>query len=127
MTTRSIHILQMDKHFLYLPIYFAEDRNFFGFLPKEVKVVIDSSDKHTDISTYDQMMDRSPRYREFEIAITDPIQILRTPLNARVKPAVLATLVTNAAFWAVNHASHLVSAFRDLGAFERVIAYAPGT
>jgi hypothetical protein len=124
---RSIHILQMDKHFLYLPIYFAERHEFFGFLPAGTKVVIDSCDKHTDIATYDQMMDEAPRYRDFAMAITDPIQVFRTPLQSKKKPAVLATLVTNAAFWAVNHGTHPISGFRDLGAFDRVIAYGPGT
>jgi hypothetical protein len=117
----------MEKHFLYLPIYFAESREFFGFLPPGTKVVIDSCDKHTDSATYDQLMDESPRYRDLAMAITDPIQVFRTPLQSRRKPAVLATLVTNAAFWAVNHGTYQINGFRDLGIFDRVIAYAPGT
>jgi len=127
MTRRSIHILEMSKHFLYLPIYYAHDQGFFGFLPSDIAIVIEPCDGHTDDATYDQMMDSTPRYRDYEMAITDPIQALRTPLTSMRKPAILATLVTNAAFWAVNHAQHTVQSFRDLGAFDRVIAYAPGT
>jgi hypothetical protein len=127
MARRSIHILEMSKHFLYLPIYYAHDQDFFGFLPSDIAIVIEPCEDRTDNATYDQMMDSTPRYRDYEMAITDPIQVLRTPLTSIRKPAILATLVTNAAFWAVNHAEHSVRGFRDLGAFDRVIAYAPGT
>lgn len=128
MSSTTLHILQMGKHFLYLPIYYAERHNFFGFLPAGVSVVIDPPlYKHTDVATYDQMMDDSPAYRDFVMAITDPVQILRTPIQSQRKPAVLATLVTNAAFWAVNHGKHKINGFRDLSAFDSIIAYDKGT
>jgi hypothetical protein len=35
--------------------------------------------------------------------------------------------VTNGAFWAINHGKHKIQALRDLGAFERIIAFNKGT
>src|SRR5690348_14446824 len=102
MAERSIHILQMGKHFLYLPIYYAHRRAFFGYLPPNVEVVIDEPlAEHTDAAVYDQLMDESLDYRDSVMAIADPTQILRTPLSSEKLPAVLATIVTNGAFWAI--------------------------
>jgi len=127
--SRSIHILQMGKHFLYLPIYYAAHKHFFGFLPTGVEVVIDEPIvEHTDSATYQQMMDESKAYNGLVMAITDPIQIFKTPLNSKRLPAVLATLVTNGAFWAINHGSHgRIGCLKNLSAFDRIIAYAKGT
>ena len=128
MAERSIHILQMGKHFLYLPIYYAHHRAFFGYLPPNVEVVIDAPlAEHTDIAVYDQLMDESPDYRDSVMAIADPTQILRTPLSSEKLPAVLATIVTNGAFWAINHGAHEIGGLRDLAAFDQVIAYDKGT
>lgn len=128
MPERSIHVLQMGKHFLYLPMYYAQRHAFFGYLPLGVEVVIDEPIvEHTDIAVYNQMMDESPDYRDSVMAITDPTQILRTPLTSRRLPAVLATIVTNGAFWAINHGAFTVTGLRDLALFDQVIAYDKGT
>lgn len=127
MSRRRIRIVEMGKHFLYLPVYFAEHKNFFGLLPDDVHVEIERCEAGTDEATYAQMMDRSAEFCDDVIAITDPIQILNTPLNSSQKPAILATLVTNGAFWAVNHGEQTINGLRDLGLFERVIAFRPGT
>lgn len=126
---RSIHILQMGKHFLYLPIYYAAHNNFFGFLPAGVEVVIDEPvAQHTDSETYRQMMDDSQAFNSLVIAITDPTQIFNTPLNSSRLPAVLATLVTNGAFWAINHGTYgEIESLKDLVVFDRIIAYGKGT
>jgi hypothetical protein len=128
MNERTIHILQMEKHFLYLPFYYAVDKNFFGYLPDGINVTIGEPDsEHTDDAAYDQMMSESKDFRDFNMAITDPAQIVRTPLHSTRLPAVLATLVTNGAFWAVNHGRHKVNVLRDLGVFDRIIAFSKGT
>jgi hypothetical protein len=120
-------MLQMGKHFLYLPLYFAAHRRFFGLLPDDVHVEIERCDAGTDEATYAQMMLESPEFAEDVIAVTDPVKIFNTELKAARKPAVVATLVTNGAFWAVNHGQQTINGLRDLGVFERVIAFAPGT
>ncbi len=126
MQRKRIRILQMGKHFLYLPVYFARENNFFGLLPANVHVEIETADKRTDQGTYRQMIDNVPT-SEYVLAVTDPIRIFDTSLSSQRKPAVLATLVTNGGFWAINHGSHQINGLRDLGSFERVIAYRPGT
>ena len=127
MPRRRIRLVEMGKHFLYLPIYFAAHKKFFGLLPDDVHVEIERCEAGTDEATYLQMMDQSAEFHDDVLAITDPIQIFKTPLKLSPKPAVLATLVTNGAFWAVNHGEQTVNGLRDLGLFERVIAFRPGT
>ena len=51
MQRKRIRILQMGKHFLYLPVYFARENNFFGLLPANVHVEIETADKRTDQGT----------------------------------------------------------------------------
>ncbi len=127
MARKHIRILQMGKHFLYLPLYFARENNFFGFLPEDVNIEIDLSDPQTDSGAFEQLMDTSPRNRAYVMAITDPVQVLKSDLEAKIQPVVLAAMVTNGAFWAVNHGSRTISALRQLGEFNQILAFEPGT
>lgn len=127
MERKHIHILQMGKHFLYLPLYYARARNFFGFLPPDVSVEIDLSDPQTDQGAFQQMMDESPRNRDKVMAICDPVQILKCDPKAKNQPVLLAAVVTNGAFWAVNHGTRDISALRQLGEFKHILAFKPGT
>src|SRR5687767_2880093 len=115
---RKVHILQMGKHFVYLPLYYAHSRGFFGHLKEPVSIVIDEPlPPYTDTATFDHVMDRSPRHRDFVMCITDPTQALQ-PLSTELhRPAVLATLVTNGSFWAVDHRTRTIKGLRDLGSF----------
>jgi hypothetical protein len=117
----------MGKHFLYLPFYFACHKRFFGFLPEGVHVEIETSDPGTDKAAYIQMMSESPEHRDYVMAVADPVQVYQSSLGSARRPAILATLVTNGAFWAVNHGAKTSKGLRDLGLFERIIAYGPGT
>lgn len=128
MPKRTIRIIQMEKHFLYLPIYYAIQEKFFGFLPSDIEVVIDDPvAERTDVACYDQMMSDMKIYKDSVIAITDPIQILRTNIKDRKLPAVLAAIATNGAFWAVNHGTLKRGGLRALGFFDRIITFDKGT
>ena len=117
----NITIVQMARHFLYLPLYYAHSADFFGFLPPGYKVDVVDAPKKTDVSAYEFLL-RSMA----EFAVCDPTVLLAKPAPD-ANPRLLAGLVTNAAFWAIDHKSHPVADLRDLGAFQSIIAFEPGT
>lgn len=124
---KAVHVSQMGKHFLYLPFYFALESDFFGYISAEYKLENDFPRPLTDNVAYDNMMSSHPEYENVLFAVTDPIQVLRTPKDASDPPVILASLITNAAFWAINHGSIIVKFFDDLALFDKLISYAKGT
>jgi hypothetical protein len=124
----KVEIVETDRFFLYLPVHYAWHAKFFGYIPDRYDVKIRTAGRHTDEFTYKHLMERTDSNRNVHFAICDPTCILKGDLTSRqVSPVVLAGLITNAAFWAINHRSNRVKSFRDLGGFERIIAYQPGT
>ncbi|MCH7575220.1 MAG: hypothetical protein IIA59_08860 [Candidatus Marinimicrobia bacterium] len=126
---KKVKIVQMDKHFLYLPVHYAKKCNFFDYIPREFEITeIITSDKRTDESAYAMLMDTTDRNSEIAFAVCDPTVILDMPPRDKNRsPAILAALITNAAFWAVNHKTHRIDNLKDLGKFDKIIAYPPGT
>lgn len=124
----TVFIIQMDQHFLYLPIYFAKHKGFFGYVPDEYEIDFKTSLERTDISAYEELMLRRTNENEIKFAITDPTVVINRPLGVHEpSPVILAAMITNAAFWAVDHRAHEIKHFSDLGSFDKVIAYHPGT
>lgn len=126
--TRKIQIIQMAEHFLYLPIYYAKAKNFFGKIPPQYSVEVVSARPKTDEQAFRALMDvSSDKRRSVVFAVCDPTVVLTVDSGSRATPAILAGLITNAAFWAVDHRSRRVKLLRDLAEFDRMIAYHPGT
>ncbi|MBZ0110371.1 MAG: hypothetical protein K8F52_17105 [Candidatus Scalindua rubra] len=124
----KVQIVEVDEFFLYLPLYFAKDQGFFGFVPDKYEIEIIKSKKKTDNSAYEMLMGTSDDYSDIMFAICDPITVLNKGLKGKFKePIILASLITNYAFWAVNHQTHKVIMLKDLGKFEKIICYEPGT
>ncbi len=126
---KAVHVSQMGKHFLYLPFYFALENDFFGHIPSEYREYRIENDfrPSTDVQAYDFMMSSRPENENVLFALTDPIQVLRTPKDASDPPVILVSLIINAAFWAVNHGSVKVKFLRDLASFDKLISFAKGT
>ncbi len=125
---RHFRIVQPAEHFLYLPLYYAQENGFFGRLPRGYSLTICNGRHETDRSVYLQLMDNSgKRDADIVFAVCDPGVILTEQISNSAAPAVLARLVTNAAFWAVDHKSRAVRFLSDLAHFNRVIAYWPGS
>jgi hypothetical protein len=120
-------IVVADEHFLYLPLYFARHKNFFGLLPSGTQITIERSASYTDRSAFEMLMDEhKATYRDVDFAVCDPATILfRTPPNTH--PVVLAGLVTNSAFWVVNHKANLGPHLENLATFNEIIAFKRGT
>ena len=121
-----IDIVVADEHFLYLPLYFARHNNFFGLLPAGTEVNIKRSTLRTDASAFGMLMDSESKKNEnIQFAFCDPAEILSYRGNAAV-PVVLAGVITNSAFWAVNHNSNRSTFVEHLATFDRVIAFHKG-
>lgn len=119
-------IVVTDEGFLYLPLYYAHHKNFFGQLPKGHKIEIVRSTMRTDASAFSMLMDvNKPQAHGIDIAVCDPAVIL-TETEPSMRPVALARLI-NSAFWAVAHNASTVQVLNDLKAFDRLIAFKKGT
>ncbi|MBF0459686.1 MAG: hypothetical protein HQK99_17505 [Nitrospirae bacterium] len=123
-----VEIVQMHEFFLYLPLYVAEKFYFEEFIPAEYVIKVISSKYKTDDSAYDMLMGTARAYKNVMFAVCDPMIILKdvsTPKNRN--PIVLASLITNYSFWAINHQRHNVTLLKDLAKFDKIICYREGT
>ena len=126
MEKRTLHLLQMGKHFVYLPLYFAREMNFFGYMPG-IDLQIHNHPMGTDQATAEAMFSNDPRYANIDLILTDPVCLLNLNLKGSKKPAVLGAMLTNGAFWAVDHGAGKGDGIRKLGSFKKIISYGNGT
>ena len=128
MEPEKVTIATAGEHFLYLPLYYAADRNFFDLLPPDYRVEVDSESRSDDTAC-DMLLNTSfEDWRQVFFAVCDPTAVLHyIEEHPMARPVVLAGLVTNMAFWAVDRRTHEVRTVADLGAFDTVLAYERGT
>lgn len=125
---RKVKIVVMDYHFLYLPLFYAQHKAFFGYIPENYQIEITRSAEHTDVATFEMLMDTSSaKNARVDFAVADPSAILSRPTFADPAPAILAALISNTAFWAVDRKSHTIITPQDLATFQNIIAFHPGT
>lgn len=120
----TVTVEQMDDFFLYLPLHLALSKNCFGFLPNGYRLNLRSSYPPTDRQAFNRLMDPGTGVW---FAVCDPTEVLRYDNFPDVTPALLATIVTNAAFWAVNRGTQEIRLFRDLAVYREIISYDEGT
>lgn len=121
MTTHNVTIIEMEHHFLYLPVYFARDRGFFNQIPPGYQTKIVQAPAETDADAYRRLCNG-----EADLAICDPCAIIYARKEG-FTPAVLAGLVARGAFWAVNTKSPEITELDELAQFEHIVAFHPGT
>jgi hypothetical protein len=120
-------IVVADDHFLYLPLFYAHHKNYFGLLPSGTQIKIERSTNYTDRSAFEMLMDEHhPDHREIDMAVCDPATILFLG-QPNTHPVVLAALLTNSAFWVVNHKANKGPHLEDLASFSEIIAFKKGT
>lgn len=125
---KTMQIVVMDEHFLYLPLYYAYDKNFFGLLPENYELKIIRSADRTDDSAFKMLMDtRSLGNANVNFAVADPTTTLRDTSFENSSPAILAALINNTAFWAVDRRTYTIRDPKDLATFKQIIAFKPGT
>jgi hypothetical protein len=126
--TITTKIVVMDDHFLYLPLFYAKHRDFYGFIPPHYKVDIVKSADKTDISAFKMLMDvSSSRNADINFAVCDPACVLTAVGTSPPIPIVLAELISNTAFWAVDRTDRPASFLSELTAFKNIISFKPGT
>jgi hypothetical protein len=124
----NVEIVQMGRHFLYLPLYYARHNDFFGYIPSEYNIDIVHAWPPTDQRAYEMLMDTShAECSRIAFAICDPTRILDTALNVTADPVILAALITNAAFWAIDRRSKKLVYLKDIADFSEIICYGQGT
>ncbi len=127
---QKVKIVQMDKHFLYLSLYYAQHCNFFGYLPQNYEIEIYNLGKfeHTDENAFKALMREPYEKKGIHYAICDPVQVLNTThISSDYKPVILGSLITNSSFWAIDHYTHTTKAFKDLALYDKIITYPIGT
>jgi hypothetical protein len=126
--TMELKIVTMDSHFLYIPLFYAESKNYFGLLPPNYKITIIRSSERTDSSAFSMLMDTtSNKHQTIDFAVCDPACVLEANYGAGPFPVVLAELISNTAFWAIDRTSPPTSFLKDLERFTSIIAFHPGT
>ncbi len=121
MKTVPVTIMEMEHHFLYLPLYFARAQSFFGQIPAEYETSIVQAPGGTDADAY-QRLSRG----EAQMAVCDPCAIIYASQQGFV-PVVLAGLIVRGAFWAVDTKSPEVTELDELAQFQHIIAFFPGS
>lgn len=114
----------MERHFLYLPLYFAEEKQWFGLVPEGFRPVTRSIEDPTDQAVLNRLLHDRDR---FWFAVCDPIGLLNVETDPEHEPVLLASLVVNTAFWAVNQGAHPVKGVDDLMHYDRIITFGEGT
>jgi hypothetical protein len=129
---KKVYVLQMVDTFLYLPLYYAIDHNFFGFLDND-KFIYEVQTKmawgQTDRNVFDMLTQRiASSSSEIYFAIGDP----RSLADKRQDPkslniALIGALITGTAFWAVNHGQGTTSTVTDLCKFKGIVSFEEGS
>ncbi len=116
----------MGDFFLYLPIYYAHSQDFFNLLPDnyEVNIVI-TNKKRTDDGVFHELLGRENK--EIKFALCDPKVIFNYGNESiYANTAVLAALISNSAFWVMNHRVQ-IERLSQLSQFKQMLAFKPGT
>jgi hypothetical protein len=125
---KRVTIVETAHHFLYLPLHYALHANCFGCVPSNYEIGLWPAPSKTDREAYKLLMKgRAEGYEYIGFAVADPAELLHDQDNHLAPPVVLAGLITNSSFWAVDRRTHEVRFLRDLAAFDRIIAFPEGT
>jgi hypothetical protein len=125
----TVGIIQIDYYFVYLPFYYAASNNFWSSKLGNYQFdYISPRSTKTDKDVIKRLMDSNSPGIAF--AIADPTSIFEYQAEQGGRSediVVLAALLTNAAFWAVDHDNHIVENLQDLNRFDKIYAYGEGT
>jgi len=130
----KVRILIMDRHFLYLPLYFAafdhppaKKKAFFGQIPDRYELEIKTlppTGPRSDGAVYNALMDSRLGSSDLMFGVCDPSTLIARPeKHARIA----ASLISSSAFWAVNHEAQNLRLVSDLSSFKKIICYGEKT
>lgn len=123
---QEVKIIQIDFYFIYLPFYYAKSKNFWSSKLGNYRFDYANKSAKTDKQVIENLMNSNGS--DIVFAIADPASIFEYQAQHDAKDIViLAALLTNAAFWAVDHDNHTVENLQHLDRFDRIVAYEEGT
>ena len=134
---KKVQIKQMAKTFLYLPLYYAINENFFEYLDQEpYKYEFTTSEVtvQTDQEVFEilakPMADNNV---DIYFGIGDPRSLVDRASDVQhdqtSQVALIGALITGTAFWAIDHGTSesRTKTAADLCNFEQIVAYEKGT
>lgn len=124
----EVKLIAPDNFFLYLPVFYADKENYFGLIPSSYDLSLEAPPDEgfrTDRAVFDRMIDTNRYYSDW-FAIGDPTMMIGHQPNNGAKPVLVASIITNAAFWAIDHRKKLDNV-SDLAQFDKIISYSEGT
>jgi hypothetical protein len=125
---RSFAIAIRDTHFLYLPVLFAEEHSFFGLLPDDCTISFQRVRPMNDEEVYRRVtVDEGNDGPAGLFGLCDPTELYLDKAVQRSRPCVLASIVTNAAFWAVDRGNGTSEVLGDLRSYDTILSYASGS
>src|SRR5208337_3338049 len=128
LSIKGIKIVTMDQHFLYLPLYYAESKKWFGHIPEEYRLGIKIDPYHSDKGAVDALLDHSSENKDVLFAICDPAAAMVTGAATEDQKLVfLASLITNASFWAIDTKAITVESLADLYQYDKIISFDQGS
>lgn len=123
---REVKIIQIDFYFVYLPFYYATSNKFWSSKLDNYRFSYTNDLAKTDKQVIERLMNSNGS--DIVFAIADPASIFEYQAQHDAKDIViLAALLTNAAFWAVDHDNHTVENLQHLDQFDKIVAYGEGT
>jgi len=121
----NISVVDMGRHFLYLPLYYAIAKGRYG---SEYQITARRAHDKTDVGAMKEMLDTDiPSFQDAWFAVGDPTTLLSEQGLFEREPVILASMVTNGAFWAVNCGTHSVKKPEDLLKYGEIYCYQKGT
>ncbi len=123
----QVKIIQTAQGFLYLPLYYARRRRFFGHVPPNYEIRIVHSRYGSDVSAFSQMMDGSRGSTDVLFSVCDPAELLMGDAIEHLEARLLCGLVRNAAFWAVDRGRQTIEHHTHLARYPEIITFHEGT
>lgn len=124
----------MEKYFLYLPVYYAIYKDFYGFTkdPSNNYTLLQAEKPDnavkTDKAVFECLVKRSSEEPESAVfAIGDPRSIALKPNWSTSPVRLIGALITGSPFWAIDHGKCETLTINDLCKFDTIVSYTPGT
>lgn len=124
----QIEVAGPENHFLYLPVRYALSQGWYGYVDSDYDFEYRTHRIGTDRQALEALLDNeSPEFRHVKLAVCDPAVVYDLSNSEASTVGLLAALVKNTAFWAVDRGTHDIHSLADLGKFDEIIAYKEGS